>query len=209
MTNESLNTVDESLGQFLRNTRKNQGYDFDRICTETKISRSNLRAMESDDYAALPADAFAKGFYNIYAKVLGLAPDEIIARFIAERGSASPGKNQDIHNPPARKAQKQLGNMAEPSGVSPLSTIGLALLLLIVIGAGICWHFNINPATFISEKLRGMQSTETTEAFPESEEGNNDGDRNNDVTQQKNDNSTGYFQVGGEYFSINSNSRLC
>lgn len=210
MTNETVEPASESLGQILKNARENQGYDFDTICTETRISRSNLQAMESDDYESLPADAFARGFYNIYARVLGLDPEEIIARFLAERGSTPQGNGQAIQNPPAKKAQKQVSNMAEPSGVSPLSTIGFALLLLIVIGAGVCWHFNINPATFISEKLRGLQQdTETTETLPAPEEGDKEAGQNQEVGQESSDNSTSRFQVGGEHFTVTSNSRLC
>jgi len=209
MTNETVEPASESLGQFLKNARENQGYDFDTICTETRISRSNLQAMESDDYDSLPADAFARGFYNIYARVVGLDPEEIIARFLAERGSTPQGNGQAIQNPPARKAQKQVGNMAEPSGVSPLSTIGFALLLLIIIGAGVCWHFNINPATFISEKLRSLQETETTETLPSPEEGEKEEGQDQGIGQEGSDNSTSYFQVGGEYFTVTSNSRLC
>lgn len=209
MTKETVEPASESLGQFLKNARDTQGYDVDTICTETRISRSNLQAMESDDYDSLPADAFAKGFYNIYAKVLGLDPEEIIARFLAERGSTLQGNGQTLQNPPARKAQKQVGNMAEPSGVSPLSTIGFALLLLIIIGAGVCWHFNINPATFISEKLRGLQDTEATEPLPDPEEVEKEAGQDQEIGQESGDNSTSYFQVGGEHFTVESSTRLC
>lgn len=209
MTNETPDPVTESLGQYLKNTRTAKGYDLEKICTETRISRSNLRAMESDEYEALPADAFAKGFYNIYAQILGLNPEEIVTRFLAERGSTPQGNKEAIHNPPARKAQKQVGNMAEPSGVSPLSTFGFALLLLIIIGAGVCWYLNINPAAFISEKLRGLQETETTVAPAAPTEGEDESGQNNDVSQQNSDNSTGYYQVGDQHFAIKSNSGLC
>lgn len=207
MTDESFEPAPETLGQFLQNTRTSLGYDFDQICSETRISRSNLIAMESDNYQALPADAFARGFYNIYAKVLGLDPEEIIARFLAERGSTAQGNKQAVHNPPARKAQKQVGNMAEPSGVSPLSTIGLALLLLIIIGAGVCWYFDINPATFISEKLRGLQSADTTEVIPADDgEKKEQSELDKDGSQQNGDRSTSSFQAGGAYFTFETNS---
>lgn len=157
MTSEKHDREAESLGQFLKKARIAQGLELEQIGEETRISSSNLKAMEADDYGALPADAFTRGFYSLYAKRLKLDPSDIIARFKAERG-AHPRKDAVIsHNPPAHKAAQQVSNMAEPSYFSPLSTIGYILLLLIILGGGICWHFNINPATYISEKLRSLQ----------------------------------------------------
>lgn len=160
MTTEPHETETDSLGQFLRKTRIELGLELDQVGEETKISASNLKAMEADDYGALPADAFAKGFYSLYAKALNLPHDEIVNRFLAERGSPQRKNPLTSHNPPAHKAAQQISNMAEPSGVSPMSTIGFVLLLLILLAGGVCWYFEINPATFISEKLRGIQEVE-------------------------------------------------
>lgn len=166
MTTEKHNRETETLGQFLKSTRVAQGFDLAEIVEETRISASNLKAMEADDYAALPADAFSRGFYTIYARKLQLDPETVLARFRAERG-LNPRKGTMVaHNPPAHKAAQQVSNMAEPSAVSPLSTIGYVLLMLIILAGGLCWYFGINPATYISEQLRSLQSTETQTQEP-------------------------------------------
>jgi cytoskeletal protein RodZ len=159
MNNESLHNEPESLGQFLHKTRIALGLELVQIGEETKISISKLKAMESDDFGALPVDVFARGFYGIYAKALNLNPDEIVKRFLAQRGPSLRKEGVAPAPIPAHKAAKEVSNMAEPSSVSPMSTIGLALLLLIILGGGICWYFNINPATYISEKLRGVENS--------------------------------------------------
>lgn len=164
MTSEQHGRDTETLGQLLQRTRSKQGLDLKLICEETRISNSNLRAMETDDYGALPADAFARGFYTLYAKKLSLDPDEIVSRFMDERGT-TPQDGATAHNPP-QVAARQVSNMAEPSNGSPLSTIGYILLLLIILSGGISWYFNINPATFISEQLRSLQSVEETQTAP-------------------------------------------
>lgn len=173
---------DESLGQYLKRTRITLGYDIPQMVAETRISTSNLTAIEDDDYASLPADAFCRGFYAIYAKALGLDAEEIVGRYRAERG-ISPRKGGGVaHNPPAHKAAKQVGNMATPAGVSPLSTIGYVLLLLIILTGGVCWYFNINPATYLSEKLRSFQEGgEVVPPQPQETEPSNDGASSNDV----------------------------
>lgn len=166
MTNEKHGREAESLGQFLTRTRISQGFELVQIVEETRISGSNLKAMEADDFGALPADAFTRGFYAIYARKLNLDPEEIVARFKAERGAHPRKGSVTGHNPPAHKAAQQVSDMAEPSTISPLSTIGYVLLLFIILSGGIFWYFNINPATFISEKLRGLQHEETPAARP-------------------------------------------
>lgn len=160
MTNEKHARETETLGQFLKRTRISQGFDLEQIAEDTRISFSNLKAMEADEYTALPAEVFCRGFYTIYAKKLRLDPNEVVSRYRTERG-LHPLKDDSIsHNPPAHKAAQQVSNMAEPSFSSPISTIGYVLLLLIILTGGICWYLDINPATFISEKLRSLQNEE-------------------------------------------------
>lgn len=173
MTSEKHGREDESLGQFLKRTRIARGFEFEQIVEETRISTSNLKAIESDDFAALPADAFSRGFYTIYARKLLLDPEEVVARFRAERG-VSPKRGGTIaHNPPGHKAAQQVSNMAEPSAVSPLSTLGYILLMLIILAGGLCWYFNINPATYLSEQLRSFQ-TEQPQSIPSAPTEKND-----------------------------------
>ncbi|MFV0439429.1 MAG: helix-turn-helix domain-containing protein [Desulfopila sp.] len=168
MIEEKQGQETQSLGQLLQKTRLSLGYDIAQIVEETKISSANIKAMEADNYTALPADAFSRGFYTLYARKLALDPEKIVANYRAERG-ISPKKGQAAvnHNPPAHKAAQEISNMADPSSpISLLSTIGSILLMLIVIAGGFCWYLNINPATYISEKLRSLQ-TEQPAGQPE------------------------------------------
>lgn len=154
----------ESLGALLHRTRIERGIELEQIIEETKISGSNLRAMESDNFHILPADAFARGFYAHYARALQLNPDEIVARFLMERNahpSGSRKNSRSVAAPPGSQA-KRVSSMAEPTGVSPISTLGFVLLLLIIIAGGICWYLSINPAAYLSEMLRGVQHVEDT-----------------------------------------------
>lgn len=148
----------ESLGSFLKKTRLERGLELDQIVEETKVSASTLRFIEADDFDALPADAFARGLYAHYAKALQVNSDEIVARFLMERNArpSDQSKKGTLPNTPPGKKAKQISGMAEPTGVSPVSSLGFFLLLLIVIAGAVCWYLSINPATFISAKLRGI-----------------------------------------------------
>jgi cytoskeletal protein RodZ len=127
---------------------------FEEAVEATKISPNNLRALEEDDYGNLPADAFVRGFYGIYAKFLSLDADEVRNRYSQQRKTL-PKKN--THQPPTpTQLAIETSSMAERPSVTSHSLVGLSLLVIFVVGAAICWYLSWNPATYISQKLRGV-----------------------------------------------------
>ncbi len=153
MKNESAHDR-ESLGQLLRRTRTEQGLSFEAAVDSTKISPNNLRALEEDDYANLPAEAFVNGFYGIYARYLSLDPEDIRQRYNQQKKLLP--KKTGKRSPTPGQLAIQTSSMAEPPSVASHSVIGLSFLALIVIGIAICWYFSWNPATYLSQKLRGV-----------------------------------------------------
>jgi hypothetical protein len=67
----------ETIGQILSHTRREKGWDLERIHKETKIPIAGLKALEEDDYDALPS-IYLKGAIQKYAQVLGLNYKELI-----------------------------------------------------------------------------------------------------------------------------------
>ena len=59
-------------GTFLQKVRLYKNVSLDKISEETRISRTYLRAVESNDYDALPAAVFVRGFIVQFARILGL-----------------------------------------------------------------------------------------------------------------------------------------
>ena len=171
MKNESAHDK-ESLGQFLRRTRTEQGLSFEEAVDSTKISPNNLQALEEDDYANLPADAFVNGFYGIYARYLSLDPEDIRNRYNQQKKLLP--KKTGKRSPTPGQLAMQTSSMAEPPSVASHSVIGLSLLALIIIGISVCWYNSWNPATYLSLKLRGVTGqapvTEQAEAVAPSPE---------------------------------------
>lgn len=66
---EALNHVD---GPFIQKVRSYKGINIEQLSQETRISRSYIRAIEANDYEALPARVFLRGFLIQIAKVIGL-----------------------------------------------------------------------------------------------------------------------------------------
>lgn len=155
----------QTLGEFLRQVRLEKGIEIDEVVTETKISLINVRAIEEDDFDTLPSAAFSRGLYTIYAKTLQLDVDIILRRFSIENEGLR-GKNNAPLTP--SRLVKEVGSMAERPPTPPASLIGLGFLTTVLIIALGCWYYSINPATYLSEKLRSFQENPTiqSEATP-------------------------------------------
>ncbi|WP_419787822.1 helix-turn-helix domain-containing protein [Pseudodesulfovibrio sp.] len=67
----------EEIGTILRNERERQGLSIEVVMDATKISKSNILAIENGDKTGLPHPVYAKGFVKSYARYLGLDAEEL------------------------------------------------------------------------------------------------------------------------------------
>lgn len=155
MTAEAAEMKITTLGSYLSTIRREQGLDITAIADQTKISLRNLQAIEEDDYSTLPAEAFTRGFYRLYAAILSLDPDEVLKRYDSEKMS-HPAAASKIQ-PSFEQRDPDVGVMAERHSALPFSSFGLIFFLILSFGAFLCWYFSWNPATFLSHKLRNLQ----------------------------------------------------
>jgi flagellar biosynthesis protein FlhG len=72
----------EFNGVLIRAVRESQGLDVPAISQRTKISTLYLEAIEADDYAALPALVYVRGFVTEVAKCLRLDPEQVSRTYI-------------------------------------------------------------------------------------------------------------------------------
>lgn len=72
-----------NFGAELRREREMRNISVREISDTTKISTRFLQAIESGDYAALPAPVFTRGFIREYAGYLGLDGEEMVERYMA------------------------------------------------------------------------------------------------------------------------------
>ncbi len=151
----------ESLGTYLHTQRTKRKFEIEDIEDDTKIPARTLRAMEADDYVSLPAEAFARGFYSLYAKSLGLDVEHVLERYTQERGF--PPVNTYTAPPPPPKHEKTVNTLAARPLVSLSSFLGFSLVIAIIAFAAICYYFSWNPATYISDRLRSFQKSPAVE----------------------------------------------
>ena len=146
----------ETLGVWLRQTREARGDTLQDTEAATHIRVRFLEMLEAGDFAALPGGGVqVRGFLLIYARYLGLSPDEALARYDAEaRGveaivpTTVPAETQTA--PSARLASGPV--TFEPHDI-PVSTsrprwmslgtlmgVGVALIIFIAVVTAV-WYF--------------------------------------------------------------------
>lgn len=74
----------EFSGELLRTAREYKNIDLHVISEHTRISKTYLTAIENENYTALPAPVFSRGFIIQYAKLLGFN-DSIISKSFMEK----------------------------------------------------------------------------------------------------------------------------
>jgi cytoskeletal protein RodZ len=148
----------QRLGDYLRGQRQAAGLTEEEFCQKTRISLAMLKAMESGDYQALPAHAFARGFYMLYAKVLELNCERIIDWYSQERQWASVAGDDNSIGGAAINAAPETHRMASAGHARPLTTLLILLAVLAFIITILCWRFEINPVMAIREKIHLVQT---------------------------------------------------
>src|SRR5690554_5640565 len=92
MTAESDTTEtepsDHSSGSILRQAREDAGLTQEDVVADTRMTLYNVRALENDDFKRLPSDTFTRGYLRIYAKLLKLDVEPLIAAYEQTRRDA-------------------------------------------------------------------------------------------------------------------------
>ncbi|OQX36923.1 MAG: hypothetical protein B0D91_07985 [Oceanospirillales bacterium LUC14_002_19_P2] len=124
-----MEDVRESLGGVLRQAREDKGLDVREAADALKISADFVRALESEQYEVLPGETFIKGYLKGYARLLGLAEDDVLAQFsMVDRSRSHAGQKTPYD------AVSQRNNRR-----SRVMFTALSLVLLVVAAGGIYW----------------------------------------------------------------------
>jgi cytoskeleton protein RodZ len=75
----------ETIGQRLKKTREYRHLTLEKAAEATRIRMQYLRALESDDFSAMPSPVQARGFLRNYAQYLDLDLDQMVEELRAAR----------------------------------------------------------------------------------------------------------------------------
>lgn len=77
-----------SPGQRLARARTQRNLSLEDVAKNLNLSVSMVRSLESDNFKSLPGHAFVRGYLRNYAKLVGLAPDDLVKAYESLRGDA-------------------------------------------------------------------------------------------------------------------------
>lgn len=79
---EILQSTDSFDGTLLRKVREARGLSIEQISSSTKISPMNLRFIEENNYASLPAAVYLRGFLQQVARCLKIPADRVVEGYM-------------------------------------------------------------------------------------------------------------------------------
>jgi len=127
-----------SLGNYLHDQRDAQGISLKNVSQSTKISITNLEALESDDLTSLPNRAYVTGYVKSYAKLIGADINlclELLDKTYSSQGARP--RAPEIVIP-------QATNSPQISNNSPMGKVTVVLSMVAILGAVIIFFANRN-----------------------------------------------------------------
>jgi hypothetical protein len=126
--------VQTGIGATLREARNRRGIDLGEVEAAIKIRARYLRAMENEEWGALPGGAYTRGFIRTYAGYLGLDGERLSEDY---RRETEPESCQEA--PPERQgpAGRRGPSLSPPPLSGPLKavlvSVGLLALLVAIV----------------------------------------------------------------------------
>jgi curved DNA-binding protein CbpA len=78
---KEMATIDECDGAYLQKVRQYKKANLEQLSDATRISKSNLNAIENNAYDALPAPVFVRGFVLQLVRILGV-PEKLVDAYM-------------------------------------------------------------------------------------------------------------------------------
>ena len=112
-----------TLGETFRDARTRKRARLTQVENDTRITRAQLEALESDNYDALPDDVYTRGAIRNYALYLDLDPDQMLGLYRTAR--------------PAQVVARPLSRVTTTTRLTPLTYVTVSLLVVILIVAAL------------------------------------------------------------------------
>jgi transcriptional regulator with XRE-family HTH domain len=127
--------VDGRIGNELRQEREAHGIELEEVEAATGVRARFLRAIEEEDWGALPGEFYARAFTRTYARYLGLDPAEFALEHRPDRvgeGAAGPRVEPELvpRTPSARKARPWLPIAGALGGLLLLAVVVVVIAAL-------------------------------------------------------------------------------
>jgi hypothetical protein len=134
------------IGDTLSEARTRRGVDLDEVHAATGIRPRYLRAIEQEDWDALPEEFYARSFIRKYAQFVGVEPEPLVEEYRRQRGTG--GRRGEAPTTPfagtttsrraeaLRRRRARQGAYAWLGGAAVLVVIVVVVILLVSGGGG-------------------------------------------------------------------------
>ncbi len=134
----------DSFGEYLSRERELRGVTLEEIAKFSNISIRYLKAIEADDYDALPAEVFVKGFLRCYAESTGMDPSEVLLAYDSFAAK--------------RRAEQGLDEELEPEEKSNAKWFILLAIVIVVVASFLIFYFStgekkVEPLSVSSDEI--------------------------------------------------------
>lgn len=129
------NTQPSGIGNALKEARRRAGMDVKEVEERTKIRARYLRALEAEDWEALPAPAYVRGFLRTYGQLLGIDGERLADEYRRRHEVAEPAPASAAKEPLLSERRRSPG--ARPPSRTPLilAIVAGIIILLVILGS--------------------------------------------------------------------------
>lgn len=165
----------EGAGARLRAAREAAGLSLDQVAQQLKLAPRQVKALEDEDFSALPGRTFSRGFARNYARLLNLDPEDLLLH-LPDVAHAPALGSPALHSTGAMMAELPNTMAVKPNIARWL--IPLVLVACIIAAAAYEWYrgglasLGESPRSSVPAKeLRTGSSTVTSLSNPLASEG--------------------------------------
>lgn len=87
---------DERLGEYIARVRESRGMSVEELSRVTKLTVSNIKAIETSDWKSFPVAAYVRGYLNSISAKLNLDQKQILDIYAAEIGQPATHEFDDV-----------------------------------------------------------------------------------------------------------------
>ena len=119
-----------SLGERFRAAREQRGLSLSEVAEHLRIRSVYLAAIEDENWSAIGAPVYTRGFLRTYARYLGLDPEEAVAEFTGGSGQATPSQapSRQFSFTELRR-ERSMGPLLWVAGVVAVALVGFVIYL--------------------------------------------------------------------------------
>lgn len=153
------------LGERFRAAREARGLTLSDVAEHIRIRSVYLAAIEDENWSAIGAPVYTRGFLRTYARFLGLDPEEAVAEFSGHAASAEQPSAVAPGGPPKTNYLADEAPTAAQRALSPLIWIASAVAVVLI--AFIVYNEAVLRARHLASTLPSYSPVAANSVAPE------------------------------------------